>query len=329
MPPQMPNNLHAQQPANRQLATDVTKGLGAEPKYLPSKYFYDAAGDKLFQQIMQCPDYYLTRAETEVFLNNKKELFERFNTKNNGFDLVDLGAGDGSKTSILLQYFNEQNPNVRFFPIDISPHVLNTLAGKIKDKMPNLYVKPLAGEYFHALDRLQDHTKARKKAILFLVSNLGNFNQKEAIDFLARIHSYCNPGDHLLVGFDLKKDPQVILQAYNDHAGLTRNFNLNLLKRLNRELGANFDTTAFYHYPTYDPQTGQTKSFLVSQRNQSVYMSALQASFSFAAGEAVFTEVSQKYDVNMVEHLCHASGFRQEGLFYDCKHWYVNALWVA
>lgn len=235
-------NSSAAQPSS--FADDVRNGLSAEPKHLSSKYFYDDEGSRLFREIMKLPEYYLTRAEFEIFERQTAEISAAFNVSDSAFDLIELGAGDGTKTAVLIDSFLKHNAEFTYMPIDISVEAQNALRLKFRAKFPRLSIETQTGDYFRILEDLQSNN-GRRKIILFLGSNIGNFNQTQAEDFFKSLRAVMNDEDLLLVGFDLQKDPHVILDAYDDSKGVTAAFNLNLLERINRELGGDFDLANF------------------------------------------------------------------------------------
>lgn len=308
-------------------ARDVEKGLSSNPKTLPSKYFYDETGDSLFQQIMDLDEYYLTRSEFEILDTYKSEMLEIFDPSHL-FDLVELGAGDGFKTKILIEHFLKQKVAFKYVPVDISSNVLQILEKDLRDSFSDLDMECIQDDYFHALDKLQ-HTDNARKIILFLGSNIGNLTDSAALGFLKKLRDFMNPHDLLLIGMDLKKDPQVILNAYSDSKGITRKFNLNLLTRINNELGGDFDVSAFHHYATYNPATGITASYLVSTEDQLVKISSIDASFHFRRWEPIHTEISRKYDLHEVSNFCETAGFRLIGNFQDSKNYFVDSVWEA
>ena len=312
---------------NDTFATDVLEGLSSTPKFLSSKYFYDEKGDAIFQQIMDMPSYYLTRSEYEIFNTHKNALLQLFGPNNEPFHLIEFGAGDGLKTKVLLKHFLSQKAYFRYLPIDISENVLSLLTHGLEIECPNLEVEPLANEYFEALDILNKQERNERKVILFLGSNIGNFEHEKAIGFLRQMRQHLNPNDLLLIGFDLKKDPEVILEAYNDKEGITKSFNLNLLDRINQEFGGNFDTSKFRHSPTYNPLTGATKSYLVSTEDQVVTLEKLGKSFSFEAWEAIDMEISQKYSLSTIQHLADRAGFQVTSNFFDKNKYFVDSVW--
>ena len=307
-------------------AADVSKGLSAEPKTLSSKYFYDDAGSRLFQQIMDLPEYYLTRAEHEIFSAQTKEIFEAFAAGGNGFDLIELGAGDGTKTAVLIDYFLKQNVDFTYSPIDISQEAVDSLTEKFKADFPLLSMNARTGDYFRVLENLKT-TAARPKIILFLGSNIGNFRHRESVDFFTKLRGSMNPNDLLFVGFDLHKDPRVIVRAYDDASGVTAQFNLNLLKRINRELGANFDLTQFSHYAIYQPVECAARSFIISRTRQTVFIEAVGECFEFAAWEPIFVEISQKFSLKTINDLAAASGFKVARNFFDKNDYFADSLW--
>ncbi|MGB0950075.1 MAG: L-histidine N(alpha)-methyltransferase, partial [Marinirhabdus sp.] len=254
---------------------DVFEGLTATPKYLYSQYIYDKKGDKLFQDIMAMPEYYLTNCELEIFVEHTPAIAGIFDESEKGFDLIELGAGDGKKTKILLKYLSENNFNFTYKPIDISQNAIDGLTETLKKELPNIKVFGETGEYFEVLERLKK-INARKKVLLFLGSNIGNLLHEKAIDFLSKLCGTLHGDDVIFMGFDQKKHPQTILDAYNDANGITEAFNKNLLHRINVEMGANFPVNKFMHWQVYDPETGTAKSYLMAKEAVQVQIPAIQ-----------------------------------------------------
>jgi L-histidine Nalpha-methyltransferase len=309
-----------------QFAEDVLEGLSKTPRKLSSRYFYDEEGDRLFRKIMAMPEYYLTDCEAEILQTHKADILAAIGAP--AFELIELGAGDGAKTKILLEHFLAAGAEFEYRPIDISRNALDILEKNMSSRFPELKIRGLKGDYFKVLHKLsrQDHLP---KVVLFLGANIGNYAAAEAGKFLRDLSAELNPGDLLLAGFDLKKDPRIILDAYNDPAGITAAFNLNLLRRINRELQADFDLDSFRHWETYNPATGETKSFLVSTRKQKVSIGALDKTFHFDAWEAIDVELSLKYSVGEVERLAESSGFELVRHFFDKRNFFVDSLWKA
>ncbi len=301
---------------------DVYTGLTSYPKHLSSKYFYDKKGDKLFQEIMNLPEYYLTNCEYNIFKTNTQEIADAF-AGANGFDLIELGAGDGKKTKLLLRYLADKKINFDYLPVDISQNALDKLQESLKKELPSVSVKPQQGTYFKTLERLADYN-TRKKVILVLGSNIGNLLHKDAINFLRQIQEAMSPDDMLFMGFDQKKNPQTILDAYNDPTGVTAAFNKNVLERINIEMDGNFDLDSFIHWETYNPETGTAKSFLVSKEKQTVTIKNLDLTVNFDAWESIHTEISQKYDDTVVEWLASQADLKVINSFTDEKDYYKN-----
>jgi dimethylhistidine N-methyltransferase len=301
---------------------DVYTGLTSYPKHLSSKYFYDKKGDKLFQDIMNLPEYYLTNCEYNILETNTQEIADAF-TGSNGFDLIELGAGDGKKTKLLLRYLTDKKIDFDYLPVDISQNALDELEGSLKKELPSISVKPQQGTYFKTLERLSDYN-SRKKVILVLGSNIGNLLHKDAIDFLKQIQEAMSADDMLFMGFDQKKNPQTILDAYNDATGVTEAFNKNVLERINRELDGNFDLDSFFHWETYNPESGTAKSFLISKLKQTVTINDLALTVNFEAWESIHTEISQKYDDMIVEWLASQADLKVTDSFADEKDFYKN-----
>ncbi|MDC6390692.1 L-histidine N(alpha)-methyltransferase [Maribacter sp. PR1] len=292
---------------------EVCEGLNDFPKHLSSKYFYDEIGDVLFQKIMAMPTYYLTQSEYDILNNHKKEIAAMF--KSNGdFDLIELGAGDGKKTKVLLQELCEQNCEFTYIPIDISKNSLKKLTASVTSELPKVKIDGFQGTYFEALKEL-DSRNHKRKVILFLGSNIGNLKHDQAIHFLSEIRQLMQPNDILFIGVDQKKNPQSILDAYNDKEGITSQFNKNILNRINKELQADFDLNKFMHWENYDPENGTAKSYLVSKVEQKVFLRKLDVSIHFKAWETIHTEISQKYDDDMVNWLGKEAGLKIQESF--------------
>jgi dimethylhistidine N-methyltransferase len=307
-----------------QFAHDVREGLLASPKKLPSKYFYDAAGDRLFQAIMAMPEYYLTDAEFAVFQQNKADILSHFGDQ---FELVELGAGDGQKTRVLLEHFIAQQANFTYRPIDISGSVLRSLQQDLAVRWPALEVAPVRNDWFVALRNMESSAAPGHRVVLFLGANIGNLERAGAALFLRTLRKSLTPGDRVLIGFDLKKDPERILAAYNDPSGNTAAFNLNLLTRINRELDADFQLDQFRHWQFYDPLSGACRSRLLSQVRQTVHIGHLDLPVEFDAWEAIEVEVSMKYSLAEIEVLAAAAGFAVEEHFLDDRGDFVDTLW--
>ncbi|MFI5160255.1 MAG: L-histidine N(alpha)-methyltransferase [Sphingobacteriales bacterium] len=312
---------------NRQFYNDVISGLRSTPKRLSSKYFYDAYGDKLFQDIMNCTEYYPTRCELEIFSEKTAEICNTMIADGSAFDLIELGAGDATKSAYLLKYLLEQKADFTYLPIDISENVISYLNITLPVTLPGIKMEGLTGDYFDMLKEAAEMSD-RRKVILFLGSNIGNMQVNEAQDFCGNLRRHLSEGDMVLMGFDLKKNPATILAAYNDKGGITKRFNLNLLERMNRELHADFDLNKFEHYPTYDPDSGACRSFLVSTEDQDVTINQ-HNHIRFLKDECIHMEISQKFTVLQTEQIAENAGFAPVDCFFDSKQWFLDAVWIA
>ena len=289
---------------------DIIEGLSKPQKTLSSKYFYDDAGDKIFQEIMQMEEYYLPKCELEILNQQTEKIVNSVGYKS--FDIVGLGAGDGSKTKHFLKRITDLNKKVVYYPLDISADVLETNKKNITKHIPSIEMYPIAGNYFETLDRL---VHDNPKIIFFLGSTIGNYDNESAELFMKKIYEMMDERDILMVSFDLKKNPHKVLAAYNDANGITKRFNINLLKRINRELNGNFDLEKFDHYPYYDPISGTTYSYIFSTIKQTVTIGNQEVNFK--ANEMIHTEISQKYSLKTIENFKNNIGFKSVEHFLD------------
>lgn len=302
---------------------DVEKGLDKIEKTLPSKYFYNKKGDALFVEIMNLPEYYLTRSEFDIFKNKTEQLIEAFNIDSNSyFELIELGAGDGLKTKELLKTLDSKNYKFNYFPIDISLNALSLLEKDLNNDMPNVSVKTQQGDYFEVLNSLKQSKKP--KVVLFLGSNIGNMTDEQASSFISKLGNNLQKGDKLLLGVDLIKPEAIVLPAYNDSKGVTASFNLNLLDRMNNELGANFNLNYFKHHPEYNEKTGVAKSFIKSTINQTVEIKAIGKSYSFAKDEKIHTEISRKYNDTLINQIILNANFVINNKIMDSKAYFAD-----
>jgi len=313
-------------PKYSQFYEDVITGLKATPKYLNSKYFYDAVGDKLFQDLMNCDEYYPTNCELEIFSEKTAEICKAIIGNGDPFDLIELGAGDATKSSYLLGYLLDNQADLTYLPIDISENVISYLNITLPVTLPGLQLTGLNGEYFDMLKKAAA-ISGNRKVVMFLGSNIGNMEHDDAARFCKQLREHLSEGDMLLIGFDLKKNPKTVLAAYNDKEGITKNFNLNLLERINRELNADFDINKFEHYPTYDPESGACKSYLVSTSEQHVRIGT--ENVRFLKDEYIFMEISQKFTIAQTDTMAADSSFKAVHHFLDSKKWFTDVVWMA
>jgi L-histidine Nalpha-methyltransferase len=307
-----------------QFAKDTMKGLKAKEKYLLPKYFYDTEGSAIFRRIMRMPEYYITSCEHEIISEQTSNICCALNPDHRHMEIIEPGAGDGLKSRIILKAFAAEKTPFHYVPVDISDHMVNWLSEDLRKTIPGICIKGMAGDFFSVLGSLNGHS--RRRIILFLGSNIGNFTPDECNAFLKLLSGATNAGDRVLIGFDLKKLPETIIKAYDDPYGHTRDFNINHLKRINRELEADFDTGQFFHHTSYDPITGEMKSFLVSRWEQTVHIAGEK--IHFHQWEAIFMELSKKYSLREIDELAKSGGFKMEKNFFDSRNYFTDSLWV-
>tara|TARA_Y100001954_G_scaffold107298_1_gene116491 strand:+ start:868 stop:1857 length:990 start_codon:yes stop_codon:yes gene_type:complete len=306
---------------------EVFNGLSKSPKSLPSKFFYDDQGSQIFSDITNLDEYYPTKCEYNIFANHKESIISKIPAYGK-INIIELGAGDGQKTKVLLEEILKSKRDVEYIPIDISSFAIKSLLDDLKQNFPELKTFGVVGEYSPGLKWVREHKKGRN-LVLFLGSNLGNFPQDQATLFLKEIRNALNLDDFLFIGLDLKKDISVLLKAYNDSKGLTSQFNLNLLERMNRELSSNFNLESFKHFGTYDPIKGTMESYLISTKNQKVLFKEDDRTFFFRAHEPIHTEYSWKYTPQESVELSEKCQFGVVDHFTDSKRYFLNALWKA
>jgi len=308
-------------------AREVRRGLSRQPKSLSSAWFYDERGSQLFEDITRLEEYYLTRCERAILEKHAAQIADRAGGQ--PLRVLEIGAGDGHKTEILLRRFVDAQLDFEYVPVDICQRSIVDLIGKLRrTTRGDFRVRGIVAEYQDALEELRHHEPMRN-LVLFLGSSIGNFNHTQARRFLRGLRDSLALGDLALIGFDLKKDPQVLQAAYDDSAGVTREFNFNLLDRINRELGGHFERRRFQHQAAYNAAEACMESFLISNTRQSVPIDALEQSFDFDPWEAVKVECSYKYDRPLIESLAAASGFRPLHHFADERQYFVDSLWAA
>jgi L-histidine N-alpha-methyltransferase len=309
-------------PGNAAFLHDVLTGLAARPRSLPSRWLYDERGSRLFEWITRLPEYDLARNELAILAGNLPAILAPLVGAR--CTVVDLGAGDGHKTRVLVEALRARCPAVTYAPLDLSRAALDAAARRVSAEVPGVTVTPVQADWGAGLRRVAREAEGRK-LVLFLGSSIGNLEDDEAGRLLRDVRVVLSPGDHLLVGFDLLKPVAEHLAAYDDAAGVTRAFNLNLLARMNRELGADFDPDGFRHLATFDPVRPAMESWLESLRRQEVRVAG--RAFVFEAGERIHTEISCKYDLGRIETLRRAGGFAPVGLFQDERRRFADALW--
>jgi len=287
------------------LAEDVRSGLTAHPKRFLPKYFYDDLGSQLFDAICLLPEYYLTRAENEILEGYADEIAASVSGQKT---LVEMGSGSASKTRLVIEALLREQSELLFIPVDISATALENSSRILLQSYPRLRIEAYAADYFAGLAELGKKQRGPTLA-LFLGSNISNFDREEALRFLRAMRAVLKKGDALLLGADLKKDRAILEAAYNDALGVTAAFNLNVLARINRELGANFDLHKFRHKAFYNEAMGRIEIYIESLQAQKVFIESLNLEAEFSAGELIHTENSYKYDLSDIARLATTTGF--------------------
>jgi dimethylhistidine N-methyltransferase len=307
------------------LAAEVRAGLSAQPKTLPPKYFYDELGSHLFEAICHLPEYYLTRAETEILKRYASKIISRLPGR---ISLVELGSGSAVKTRYIIEAFLSKQPVLHYQPIDISAAMLEQSARDLLRDYPNLQITAQANDYTQGLGQIE-RAQEEKILALFLGSNIGNYAPEDALDLLREVRRALRAGDALLLGADLKKSATVLEAAYNDALGVTAAFNLNLLARLNRELDADFNLARFEHRVIYNREVGRIEMHLLSRATQRINLRAIGLTVKMQEGETIHTENSYKYDHSRLTALADASGFRHQATWLDAQEQFSCNLFLA
>lgn len=293
-----------------QMAEDVRSGLGSTPRTLPPKYFYDARGSELFDEITRLPEYYPTRAEREILGARVGEIAAVTRAET----LIELGSGTSEKTRLLLEALRDAGTLRRFVPFDVDPAVLREASAAVAGELPGLAVAPVVGDFERHLGELPT---GPRRLLAFLGSTIGNLEPAARAEFLAGVRATLGEGDHFLLGTDLVKSPERLVAAYDDAQGVTAAFNKNVLAVLDRELDADFDLDAFEHVAVWDPEQEWIEMRLRSLRDQRVTVGALDLVVELAAGEEIRTEVSAKFRPETVEAELAAAGLRLTHLWTD------------
>jgi len=293
---------------------EVLAGLSKSPRQLPYKFFYDQRGAQLFQQICDLPEYYVTRTEIEILRLHGAEMAKALGSQ---IELIGLGTGAGTKTRILLGELH--NPAV-YVPIDISKEQLEKSSARFREMFPALQVLPVSADYLEPFELPLPRKLSSRSVIYFPGSTIGNFEPETASEFLTRLVELAGEGGGLLIGVDLQKDRAVLERAYNDAAGVTAQFNKNLLARINRELGADFDLSRWQHHAIYNSIQGRIEIYLISDDEQTVHIGGHE--FQFRAGEEILTEYSYKHTIGGFVELARQAGFHFEQVWTDAAHWF-------
>lgn len=306
------------------IASSVYEGLLSNPKWLPSWLFYDSAGSRLFDQITEIPEYYLTRTERAILTARAAEIVDRAGG-DHSLRLIELGAGSAEKTRLLLTAAVERQDTVFYEPVDVSASALVEAQIRIEEELPGVLVCPRVEDYTQDLE-LDATLPSERRLVLYIGSSIGNFEPGESMLVLERVRAALDPGDCMLLGVDLAKDDAVLQPAYDDAGGVTAAFNRNLLVRLNRELDADFDPALFAHRAVWNPEESRMEMHLVSEQAQTVWLSAIDLRVNFEAGESIHTENSYKYKPGDAEVMLAKAGFTPEATWTDERGWFAVCL---
>lgn len=303
------------------IASEVEQGLTSHPKTLPSKLFYDAAGSALFEQITDLPEYYLTATEQAIFERCAPEMVRAAGAAST---IIELGAGTAKKTMLVLRAALDLHRDVTFIPVDVSSFALEVANRRVRSELPQVAVHPLVLDYTRRCSALTQFSG--RKLVLFIGSSIGNFEPMAASALLRRLRSSLAPGDALLLGTDMRKPVEVLLPAYDDAAGVTAQFNLNVLARINREFDADFDLDCFAHCAIWNERDSRIEMHLESRAAQLVNINALDISIPFVEGETIHTENSYKFTPSMIESMAANGGFHIEQSWSDERNWFTVTL---
>ena len=305
-------------PAATPVAAEVLRGLTARPKRLSPWLFYDERGSALFESITQLPEYYLTRTEREILAQYGGAILEA--AGDSAATILELGAGTAAKTDLLLAEAIRRHSAVTYFPMDIAPSALDQARERIARELPQVTVQPILSDYTRKLGTLPG--SGSRRLVLYIGSSIGNFEPQPAAGLLRRLHGQLAPGDWLLLGVDYVKDRTTLLRAYNDGAGVTADFNRNVLARINAELGANFRPRLFRHRALWNDRESRIEMHLESLVAQEISIPALDLTVRFRRGESVHTENSYKFTPDSVNALLKGGGFAPRANWTDARSWF-------
>jgi len=302
-------------------AREVALGLSAPQKWLPPKYFYDERGSQLYEQICMLPEYYLYRAEQEILSTYAAEIHAEIGH----LALVEFGSGNAKKTRYLLTAYEWAGQPFRYCPVDISREILWDTANRLLREYTNIEIHAMHAD-FEGQPEVIEAFQLDKKAVAFFGSSLGNFTPEESVEFLRRTAAILGPDDAFLLGIDLKKSPAILIPAYDDARGVTAAFNLNVLRRINYELGGRFDPQSFEHMAIYNPEKGRIEMHLRSRRAQRVPIVNTEQAISFRKDETIHTENSYKYTADEVCDLGYEGNLVLHRTWFDARRYFLLAL---
>ena len=330
-PRTIPTHRVSEVPVNEEIATAVRDGLASRPRHLPPWLFYDEAGSRLFDEITCRPEYYLTRTERAILADHADAMIAQAATGER-LHIIELGAGSADKTRLLLKAAVARQHSVVYEPVDVSPTALECARQRIESEIAGVTVTPRVMDYTHGDRRalhLDTAIEGERRLVLYIGSSIGNFEPEAARRLLRRVRASLNPGDALLLGVDLVKEEATLLAAYDDCAGVTADFNLNILARLNRELEAEFYLESFEHRAVWNPDESRIEMHLASRIAQSVRLGALNLQVDFAQGETIHTENSYKYAPGQAEAMLDEAGFAPAKTWTDDQRWFNVSLGIA
>lgn len=303
------------------IAVEVSNGLTQRPKMLSPWLFYDQEGSRLFEEITELPEYYVTRTERQILAEHADEIISAA-AGGRDLSIIELGAGTATKTGLLLNAAVRLQGNVTYYPIDVSETALQQARTRLEADLPEVTVEPIVADYTEGM-RQKSASRTARRLVLYIGSSIGNFSPVDAVEVLRDVRSQLAPGDCLLLGTDMVKDTRMLLAAYDDAAGVTARFNMNVLARLNRELDARFDLNLFRHQARWNAQQSRIEMHLESLLAQSVAIPALEMVVPFSLGETIHTENSYKFTDERVIGLLSRAGFRLRQQWSDSRKWFT------
>jgi L-histidine N-alpha-methyltransferase len=313
--------------ASSPIAVEVYTGLTAQPKTLSPWLFYDEAGSRLFEEITELPEYYVTRTERQILAQHADEIVSQAAGERE-LSMIELGAGTATKTGLLLKAGVRLQGRVVYCPIDVSQTALDEARSRLEAELPEVTVEPVVGDYTEGM-RQNGAARTGRRLVLYIGSSIGNFSPVDAVEVLRGVRAQLSPGDCLLLGVDMVKDAQTLHAAYDDAAGVTARFNMNVLERINRELGGNFDPRCFRHQARWNAMQSRVEMHLESLVAQKVAIRALDLEVRFGLGETIHTENSYKFTDERVVSLLGKAGFRLRQQWSDEKKWFTVYLAAA
>jgi dimethylhistidine N-methyltransferase len=313
--------------ASSPVAVEVLHGLTERPKTLSPWLFYDEAGSRLFEEITELPEYYVTRTERQILAQHADEIVAAA-ARGRDLSVIELGAGTATKTGLLLNAVVGLQGSVKYYPIDVSETALDEARTRLEEELPKVTVEPIVADYTEGM-RQNGASHAGRRLVLYIGSSIGNFSPADAIELLRGVRAQLLPGDCLLLGTDMVKDVNLLLAAYDDAAGVTAKFNMNVLVRINRELNANFNPKLFRHRARWNEEHSRIEMHLESLLTQKVALSALDTEVRFGLGETIHTENSYKFTDQRVTALLTRAGFKLRQQWSDPKKWFTVYLAAA